>query len=71
MADRQVALVTGATGAIGKAIARNLANTPGFEVVIVGRDETRTQKAAEEIRQATNNTRVSFRLAILSRQSSI
>ena len=69
--DRQVAIVTGATGAIGKAIARNLANTPGFEVVIVGRDETRTQKAAEEIRQATNNNRVSYQRANLSRQSSI
>jgi NAD(P)-dependent dehydrogenase (short-subunit alcohol dehydrogenase family) len=69
--DRQVAIVTGATGAIGKAIARNLANTPGFEVVIVGRDETRTQKAAEEIRQATNNNRVSYRLADLAQQSSI
>ena len=55
--DRRVALVTGATGAIGKAIARNLAKTPGFEVVIVGRDEARTKNAAQEIAQGTNNNR--------------
>lgn len=71
MTDRRVAIVTGATGAIGKAIARNLANTPGFEVVLIGRDERKTQMAAAEIVRVTNNLRVSYRLADLSREVSV
>lgn len=65
------ALVTGATGAIGYAICEGLAQTPGFEVVLVGRDEARTSDAAQRLRQETGNDGVRFELADLSRQEEI
>jgi NAD(P)-dependent dehydrogenase (short-subunit alcohol dehydrogenase family) len=68
--DDQVAVVTGATGAIGKAIARGLAGA-GFEVVVIGRDETRTREAVKDIRSSTGNNRVRFELVDLSRHSAI
>jgi NAD(P)-dependent dehydrogenase (short-subunit alcohol dehydrogenase family) len=68
---RQVALVTGATGAIGQAIARGLARHPDFEVVLLGRDEARTRRAAEGIARSTGNPRVRYELADLSRQKEI
>jgi NAD(P)-dependent dehydrogenase (short-subunit alcohol dehydrogenase family) len=67
----RVALVTGATGAIGKAIARGIASTPGYAVVLLGRDEARTRQAADEIRHETGNDDVSYALADLSRQAEI
>jgi NAD(P)-dependent dehydrogenase (short-subunit alcohol dehydrogenase family) len=67
----QVALVTGATGAIGEAIARQLAATPRFEVILIGRDEARTRQTAEAIRAATANNQVRYELADLSRRASI
>jgi NAD(P)-dependent dehydrogenase (short-subunit alcohol dehydrogenase family) len=63
--------VTGATGAIGKAIARQLAGGEGHEVVLIGRDEARTRQATEDIQQKTGNNQVIFRLVDLSRQREI
>ena len=68
--EYRVAVVTGATGAIGKAIARGLAGA-GFEVVLIGRDETRTREAVKDIRGSTGNNRVRFELVDLSRHSAI
>lgn len=67
----RVALVTGATGAIGRAIAHGLAATPDFAVVLVGRDEARTRQTAAEIGRATGNPQVSYEIADLSRRSAI
>ena len=69
--DNQVAIVTGATGAIGKAIARQLANEPGYEVALLCRDEGKAQKVVKEIIQATGNSQVRYELVDLSRRSSI
>lgn len=69
--ERRVALVTGATGAIGKAIARGLAETPGMEVVLLGRDEPRTRRAAGDVREDSGNEHVRYELADLSRQQEI
>jgi NAD(P)-dependent dehydrogenase (short-subunit alcohol dehydrogenase family) len=41
--DTKVSLVTGATGAIGKAIAQRLAHIEGFEVVLVCRDKLKAE----------------------------
>ncbi len=69
-ADR-VALVTGATGAIGKAIAWGIAERPGHEVVLLGRDEMKAARACQEIMRATGNSRVRYEVADVSRRSCI
>ena len=67
----KVAVVTGSTGAIGKAIARNLAGEKDLRVIMVARDEHKAGRAAEEVRQATGNERVEYALADLSRKSEV
>ena len=67
----RIALVTGATGAIGKAIARQIAAAPGHQVTLVARDETKAKRAVEEISRDTGNPDVKYELTDLSRQSSI
>ncbi len=51
----RVAMITGATGAIGGAIARRLAATPGFRVVIVARDPAKSATAVAALREASGN----------------
>lgn len=67
----KVFLVTGATGAIGKAIARQLAGTADSEVVLVCRDRNKAEQAVKEISRVTGNSRVRFELADLSRYEEI
>lgn len=69
--EHTVYLVTGATGAIGKAIARQLAMTPQSEVVLVCRDGDKGKKAVEDIIAKTQNPNVRFELADLSRRADI
>jgi len=57
-AQTRVVLVTGATGAIGGAIARRLAATPGFRVVIVARDPAKAAATAAAIREASGNNHI-------------
>lgn len=71
MSSRRLALVTGATGAIGGAIARGLAADRSFDVVLLGRDETRTRRAARAIAHAAGNDRVSYECVDLSLRASI
>ena len=65
------AIVTGATGAIGKAIARQIAAAPGYNVVLIGRDERRTRQATQEITKTTGNDGVSYEIVDLSRRAEI
>jgi retinol dehydrogenase-12 len=67
----RVAIVTGATGAIGKAIAQGVAGKDGYEVVLVARDENKAQRTARDIVQATGNGRVRYELVDVSRRASI
>jgi NAD(P)-dependent dehydrogenase (short-subunit alcohol dehydrogenase family) len=67
----RVALVTGASGAIGKAIARGIAEHPGYEVVLLCRDEAKARHACQEVTQATGNDNVRVELVDLARQPSI
>ena len=67
----RVYLVTGATGAIGKAIARQLAARPDSEVVLVCRDKNKAEQTVKEIADSTENTAVRFELADLSRYGDI
>lgn len=69
--SKTVALVTGATGVIGGVIARQLAATPGFEIVILARDEVRAKKVVSAIQSDSDNEDVRYVLADLSRRQSI
>ncbi len=44
--DKTVALISGATGVIGYAIANELAATPGYEVVLLARDRDRAEQTS-------------------------
>lgn len=68
--NSQTAIVTGATGAIGKAIARQIA-ARGYRVVLVARNEDKAQRAVKEIIQATANSDVRYEIADLSRRIEI
>jgi NAD(P)-dependent dehydrogenase (short-subunit alcohol dehydrogenase family) len=73
MADTQktVVLITGATGVIGNAIARALAATPGYALVLVARDRDRAAKAVDAIQRESGNDEVRFLIADLSRRHGI
>ncbi|MCB0282843.1 MAG: SDR family NAD(P)-dependent oxidoreductase [Calditrichaeota bacterium] len=67
----KTALVTGATGAIGKSIARQLAEHGDFKVVLTARDEKKAQKVTEEIIRQTGNKNVRYVMVDLSLKSAI
>ncbi|MBN1919596.1 MAG: SDR family NAD(P)-dependent oxidoreductase [Verrucomicrobia bacterium] len=67
----KTAIVTGATGAIGRAIARQLATSLDTAVVLVGRDERKVARATDEIRRETGNPDVCYELSDLARHESI
>lgn len=69
--ENTIALVSGATGVIGYAIARALAATPGYQVVLLARDPARAEKAAAGIRRDSGNQSVRFVLADVSRRASV
>ena len=54
-------------GAIGKVIARQLAELEGSEAVLVCRDKYKAEQAVNEIIDITNNPKVRFELADLGR----
>jgi NAD(P)-dependent dehydrogenase (short-subunit alcohol dehydrogenase family) len=66
----QVALVTGATGAIGRAIARQMAQQ-GYTVVLAARNEKKARQAVADIRRETGNENVYYELVDLARKYSI
>jgi NAD(P)-dependent dehydrogenase (short-subunit alcohol dehydrogenase family) len=69
--SQQVVLITGATGAIGQALARQIAAKPGYEVVLAARNEDRAWQVVQEIIQATGNDRMRYEGVDVSRQASI
>ena len=69
--NKTIVLVSGATGVIGGAIARELAAIPNYEVVLLARDEDRAKKTTNDIRRATGNDNVRCVLGDLARRRSI
>ncbi len=68
--ENKIALVTGAYGAIGFAIAKELAFN-GFEVILVGRNERRLEEAVSTIRVLKDDAKVWYEVVDVSRKSSI
>src|SRR5579872_1815476 len=66
----KVVLITGGTGGIGHATALGLA-TLGARVGITGRDHTRTEQAAADIRAASGNPAVDAFAADLTSQAEV
>jgi len=65
MTIRRNALVTGGTDGVGKEVARQLANQ-GHNLLIVGRDAQKGDRAERELRESTRNENVQFVQADLS-----
>ena len=69
-AEIRSAIVTGAYGAIGKAISEGIAQN-GFSVTLVGRDKLQLEKARNEIIERTSNPAVFYEVVDLSLQGDI
>ena len=69
--NHRLALVTGATGAIGKAIALEIARQPGYRVVLLCRNPQKADQAVSEIIERTGNRQVSFETVDVSSKASI
>lgn len=69
--DTKRVIVTGATGAIGKAIARNIAAQPDYEVVLACRNEKKAKQAVEDIIHKTANHNVRYEIVDFSDHPSI
>jgi NAD(P)-dependent dehydrogenase (short-subunit alcohol dehydrogenase family) len=52
-------------------IARQIAAAPGYNVVLIGRDERRTHQATQEIIRSTGNENVRYEIVDLSRRGEI
>ncbi len=64
-------LITGATGAIGKSIARLIAEQENHAITILARNENKAADIVSEIRRSTGNQNVSFIPCDLSRKQEI
>ncbi len=64
-------VVTGATGAIGKAIAWQIAGKDGYMVIMVARNKTKGFEAVREVRRRSGNPNVYCYLADLSLKEEI
>jgi NAD(P)-dependent dehydrogenase (short-subunit alcohol dehydrogenase family) len=72
MTDRpHVALVTGATGAIGRAIAAGLAALSNTELIVVGRDPGRLRQLVADLSSEAGHARIRGELVDLSSHESI
>jgi NAD(P)-dependent dehydrogenase (short-subunit alcohol dehydrogenase family) len=71
MSSKKLALVTGATGAIGKAIARQLVATGRYRVIMVVKNEEKALKAMEDIRRHTRCADIRYAVADLSVKNKI
>jgi len=71
MENNKVVIVTGAYGEIGKAIAESIAKNHQYEVVLVGRNESRLIDSVSEIQSSTSNKLTRYVVVDLGRKSSI
>lgn len=64
-------LVTGGTGAIGKAIASLIAEKDGYKVVVLARNQEKAVSTVNELKAKTGNPNISFIIADLSNKQEI
>jgi NAD(P)-dependent dehydrogenase (short-subunit alcohol dehydrogenase family) len=69
--ESQVFAVTGATGAIGAAIATRLAAEAHHEVVVIARNPEKSRRLVERMRRATGNPRVRDERCDVSRKREV
>lgn len=67
----KTAIVTGATGAIGKAIVRRIAEKGNYLVILAARDLTKAGETVRDVRNTSANRHVYYALADLSDKSEI
>ncbi|MBE0663934.1 MAG: SDR family NAD(P)-dependent oxidoreductase [Bacteroidales bacterium] len=67
----KIAIVTGAYGTIGKAIANGIAKTLNYRVIMLGRDPVMLRNAAEDVRKQSGNTEIIEGLLDLSLKKNI
>ena len=68
--DDLICMVTGATAGIGKAVAESIAKR-GYTLLLIGRNELKTQEVLREIKKSSGNENISYILADLSSQDEI
>lgn len=66
----KTALITGSTGAIGRAIVKQMA-IKGYKIVMIARNAEKAQKTIHQLKDETGNTHVSYLLADISRKHEI
>lgn len=66
-----VALITGGTGQIGKAIARQIALTGKYSIVLGCRNEARAKQTVSELISITKNEQITYKIVDTSSHSSI
>jgi NAD(P)-dependent dehydrogenase (short-subunit alcohol dehydrogenase family) len=71
MNSKKLAIVTGATGAIGKAIARQLIASGNYRVIMVVKDEVKALNAMEDIRRQTHSADIRYFVTDLSDKKQI
>jgi NAD(P)-dependent dehydrogenase (short-subunit alcohol dehydrogenase family) len=69
--NQQVAMITGATGAIGKAIAQRIADKGVYGVVLAVRNAEKAEKTVADIIRSTGNQDVRYELVDVSREKSV
>lgn len=67
----KTALITGATGAIGNAIAQLIAQKTAYRIVLVARNKLKAEQLVNQLKSETGNSQVSFLLADLSSKDEI
>ncbi len=69
--NKIICAVSGATGAIGKAIARQLAIKANHKVVLIVRDQGKAEQALATLKSETGNEEIYYEIVDLSRKVSI
>ncbi len=69
--QQKIVCVTGATGAIGKAIAKNLAMNHSYKIIMAVRDKEKAIQTRMELIDQTGNSNIEYKIVDLSDRQSI